>query len=58
MNIEEIIEENAHHFLQGIRTEYNGDKEAAVIIQKYLKGDEIRDDEEHLLKTVYPAPST
>ena len=51
MNIEAIIEENAHHFLQGLKTEYNGDKEAAVVIQKYLKGDTISDDEEHLLKT-------
>ena len=50
MNIEVIIEEHAHHFLQGIKTEYNGDKEACAIIQKYIREGKISDEEEHLLR--------
>jgi hypothetical protein len=50
MNIEAIIEENAHHFLQGVKTEYKGNKEAVVIIQKYIKEGKISDEEEHILK--------
>jgi hypothetical protein len=51
MKIEAIIEEHAHHFLQGLRTECDGDKAAAVIIHKYLKGEAITPEEDHILKT-------
>ncbi len=51
MNIEKIIEENAYSFLQGLKTEYHDDKEAAVVIQKYLKGEKISPEEDHVLKT-------
>lgn len=51
MNIEAIIEEHAHHFLQGVKAEYNGDKQAAAIMQKFLKEGKITDDEEKVLKT-------
>lgn len=50
MNIEAIIEEHAHHFLQGVKTEYNGDKEACSIIQKYIKEGKISIEEEHTLR--------
>lgn len=50
MNIEMIIEEHAHHFLHGIRAEYNGDKEACSIIRKYIREGKISNDEEHILK--------
>jgi len=51
MNIEAIIEEHSHHFLQGMKTEYEGDKKAEIIIQSYLRTGTITEDEEHLLKT-------
>lgn len=51
MNIEAILEEHAHHFLQGVKTEYNGDKDAAAIIRKFLKEGKITDEEDHILKT-------
>lgn len=51
MNIEAIIEEHSHHFLQGVKTEYEGDKEAVIIIQSYVRTGIISEEEEHLLKT-------
>ncbi|HVZ25697.1 MAG TPA: hypothetical protein VG842_06575 [Sediminibacterium sp.] len=51
MNFEQIIEEHAHHFLHGIKTEYQGDKSAILVIRKYLSGDPIREEEYTLLKT-------
>jgi hypothetical protein len=50
MKIEEIIEEHAHHFLQGIKVECAGDREAAVIIRKYLREGKITEAEDHVLK--------
>lgn len=51
MNIEAIIEEHAHHFLHGLKTEYTGDKEALVIIREYIKVGRISDEQSHVLKT-------
>ena len=51
MNIKAIIEEHAHHFLQGVKTEYAENKEAVIIIRKYIAEGNISDDEEHQLKT-------
>jgi LETM1-like protein len=51
MKIEEIIEEHAHHFLVGIKAECNGDKEAVLIIRKYIKEGKITEEEDHLIKT-------
>lgn len=51
MKIEEVIEEHAHHFLLGVKTEYNGDKEAGAIIRKYIQGGKISEEEDHILKT-------
>jgi hypothetical protein len=51
MDIKAILEEHAHHFLQGVRAEYHGDKEAVVIIHKYLKEGKITEDEDKVLKT-------
>lgn len=51
MNIEAIIEEHAHHFLHGLKTEYAGDKEALIIIREYIKGGHISDEQTHVLKT-------
>jgi hypothetical protein len=51
MNIEAIIEEHAHHFLHGLKTEYAGDKEALVIIREYIKVGQISAEQTHVLKT-------
>ncbi len=51
MNIEAILEEHAHHFLQGVKAEYHGDKEAVAIIRKYLREGSITEDEDKVLKT-------
>jgi len=50
MNIVEIIEVHGLHFLQELKAELNGDKDALYIIEKYLKGDGITNTEEHILK--------
>ncbi len=47
----EKIEAGAHHFLYCVKTEYAGTKEAAQIMEKYLKGEKITHEEEHILKT-------
>ena len=47
----EKIETSAHHFLQSIKIEYEGTKEAGVIVRKYMKGEKITIEEEHVLKT-------
>jgi len=46
----EKIEASAHHFLQSIRIEYEGTKEAGAIVRKYMKGEKITAEEEHILK--------
>lgn len=51
MHIEAILEEHAHHFLQGLKTEYGDDKEALFIIRQYLSTGSISAEQEHLLKT-------
>ncbi|MBP7556125.1 MAG: hypothetical protein KA821_07680 [Chitinophagaceae bacterium] len=51
MNIEAIIEEQAHYFLQGLKTEYGDDKEALFIIRQYLSTGSVSAEQEHLLKT-------
>ncbi len=51
MQIETIIENHAHHFLQEMKTEYTGDKEAVGIIRKYLTEGKISEEEEHIVKT-------
>ncbi len=51
MQIEAYIEEHAHHFLQEIRTEYDGEKKAGFIIQQYIKEGKITEEEETILKT-------
>ncbi len=51
MNIEGIIEEHVHHFLENVKTEYDGDKEAAGIIRRYIEDGKITNDDEHVLKT-------
>lgn len=51
MKIEEVIEAHAHHFLLGMKAEYNGDKEAGTIIRKYIEGNKISEEEDHILKT-------
>ena len=46
----EKIETGAHHFLESIRIEYAGTKEAGGIVHKYMKGEKITEEEEHILK--------
>jgi len=51
MNIEAILEEHAHHFLKGVKAECHGDRQAVIIIHKYLKDGKISEEEDRLLKT-------
>lgn len=51
IRIIEKIEESAHHFLHSIRIEYDGTKEAGLIMRKYIREGSITAEEEHLLKT-------
>jgi len=51
MNIEAIIEEHAHHFLQGLKTEYGDDKEALLIIRQYIATGSVTAAQDHILKT-------
>lgn len=51
MNIEAIIEEHAHHFLQGLKAEYADDKEALLIIRQYIGTGSISAEQDHILKT-------
>ncbi|WP_316633905.1 hypothetical protein [uncultured Flavobacterium sp.] len=51
MKIETTIEKNIHHFLFDLKKEVEGEKEAVLIIQKYIKEGEISDEEENILKT-------
>jgi len=51
MKIEATIEENVHHFLKGLRIEGQAEKEAALIISKYIREGKISEEEEHILKT-------
>ncbi|GIQ59552.1 hypothetical protein Flavo103_26880 [Flavobacterium collinsii] len=50
MEIEKTIEENLHHFLFDLKKEGEGEKEAGLIIQKYIKEGSISEDEENTLK--------
>lgn len=51
MEIEAIIEENIHSFLLDLKKEGEGEKEAGLIIQKYIREGKISDEEENILKT-------
>jgi hypothetical protein len=51
MEIVAVIESHAHHFLQEIKTEGEGEKEAILIIRKYIREGKISDDEYHVIKT-------
>lgn len=51
MQIETTIEENIHHFLLDLKKEGQGEKEAGLIIQKYMINGKINDEEENILKT-------
>ncbi len=44
------IEDSAHHFLYCVKTEYASTKEAALIMEKYLRAGRITHEEEHILK--------
>lgn len=50
MNIEATIEENAHHFLLGLKKEYDGDEDAASIIADYIQTGSITEANEQVLK--------
>lgn len=53
MQIETTIEENIHHFLFDLKREGEGEKEAVLIIQKYIREGEINEEEENILKTQF-----
>lgn len=50
MKLEAILEEHVHSFLQGLKKEGHGDKEAFMIIQHYIKGGTIDETQEKVLK--------
>jgi len=49
--IKTTIEANIHHFLAAITKEYDGDKQAVVIIQTYVKTGKISDTDDVVLRT-------
>ena len=54
MNIDSIsakIESNAHHFIESIKEEARGTRDAAEIIGKYIKEHKITEEEDRILKT-------
>lgn len=51
MEVVAIIEEHAHRFLQEIKVEGEGEKEAILIVRKYIKEGTISEDECHIIKT-------
>lgn len=51
MEILAVIEEHAHHFLKGVKTEAQGEKEAGVLIVKYIREGHITEEEYHIVKT-------
>jgi len=51
MEIEAIIEKHIHIFLLDMKAECQGDKEAILIIQKYIREGKISEDEDKILKT-------
>lgn len=51
MKVEAIIEEHVHRFLLDMRAECHGDKEAFIIIQKYIREGKISEEEDKLLRT-------
>ena len=50
MKITQTIEEHAHHFLKGLKAEGRAEKEAALIIGKYIRHGAITEEEEHIVK--------
>ena len=51
MEIITILESHMHHFLHGLKTEAKGEREAALIIVKYIREGKITAEEDHILKT-------
>ena len=51
MEIITILESHMHHFLHGLKTEAKGEREAALIIVKYIREGKISAEEDHILKT-------
>lgn len=49
--IEAILEEHIHHFLQDIKKEKDGDREALKIIRNYIRGEKISEGDDKILKT-------
>lgn len=50
MKIEAIIRKHLHNFLQSLKTEYRGNKSAAKVIEKYIKGEKITPEDDILLR--------
>lgn len=50
MKIEAIIRKHLHNFLQSLKTEYRGNKSAAKVIEKYVKGQKITPEDDMLLR--------
>lgn len=51
MEIITILESHMHHFLHGLKTEAKGEREAVLIIIKYIREGKITAEEDHILKT-------
>ena len=50
MKIEEEIKKHLHNFLRSLKTEYEGNKSSAKVIEKYLKGEKITPEDDLLLR--------
>jgi hypothetical protein len=51
MEIIAILESHIHHFLHNLKTEGKGEREAALIIVKFIREGKITTEEDHILKT-------
>ncbi|OQP60440.1 hypothetical protein A3860_33495 [Niastella vici] len=51
MEIIAILETHIHHFLHNLKTEGKGEREAALIIVKFIREGKITAEEDHILKT-------
>jgi hypothetical protein len=51
MEIIAILESHIHHFLHNLKTEGKGEREAALIVVKYIREGKITVEEDHILKT-------
>ncbi|MFA7446343.1 MAG: hypothetical protein WCY89_10385 [Flavobacteriaceae bacterium] len=50
MKIEAEIKKHLHSFIKSLKTEYQGNKSSAKVVEKYLKGEKITPEDDLLLR--------